>query len=291
MSAGGGGGEQSSTTTTVRELSPQQQSLLDLAIPRAEKFGEQGLTLPQESGVAGFDPLQLQAQESALQQAQPGGALANTVGNATLAQNFALGPLLFPETNPALRQATDAAIRPLTEQFTESVLPQIRGGAIAANQPGGSRQGVAEGIASRGFLRQVGDTSANIQSDAYQQGLDAFIKGLALAPQTAGLQTLPSSILDIIGGQRQGQEQQRLTEEQTKFFNTQLLDLTVAQELAKLAGTFGGGSTIATATQPNQAGGSSAFNRALGGASAGFGLSGGNPFGAAIGGIGSLIFG
>lgn len=293
-----GGGRSSSppaqtttTSTQTVELSPEQKKLLQLAIPKAETFGEQGLTLPTESGIAGFDPLQLAAQGDLLTLAAPGSALNDTISNASLANNFALGPLLFPSTNPALRDATAGAVRPIIEAFTQSVLPNIRGGAQLAGQPGSSRQGVAEGIATGSLLRQVGDTAAGIQSKAFGQGLDTFIKGLALAPQTAQLQTLPSTLTDIIGANRQGLAQAKLTEEQGKFFNEQLLDLTVAQELAKLAGTFGGGSTIGTVTQPTGVvgGSGSSFGSALSGASLGFNI--GGPTGAVLGGIGGLIFG
>jgi hypothetical protein len=288
-----GGDTPSQTTTTSTQtqvLSPQQQELLDLAIPHAEEFGKAGLELPEESGIVGFDPLQLQAQEQALALAAPGSALTDLIANITDAQNFALQSLLFPETNPALSGATDAAIRPITEAFTQSVLPNIRGGAQLAGQPGSSRQGIAEGIATGSLLRQVGDTSASFQNVAYGQGLDAFIKALALGPQTAQLQTLPASIIDLIGANRQGLDQARLTEEQGKFFNEQLLSLTVAQELAKLAGTFGGSSTIGTVTQPTGiASGGSAFGSALSGAATGFSI--GGPIGAGLGGIAGLIFG
>lgn len=49
----------------------------------------------------------------------------------------------------------------LTNNLTRSVLPQIRGGAIAAGQYGSSRQGIAEGNALSDYTNQL--TSANTQ--------------------------------------------------------------------------------------------------------------------------------
>lgn len=301
LSFGGGGGDVPAQTTTTStqtvELSPEQKELLGLAIPKATKFAKAGLTLPEGSGIAGFDPLQTQAQEQALGLVAPAGAITKTADTAGTALDFILSDLLNVTTNPALQAATDAAIRPITDAFTQTVLPNIRGGAQLAGQPGSSRQGVAEGIASGELLQQVGDTSALFQNEAFGQGLDAFVKGLALAPGTAQLQTLPTSLLDIVGAQRQGQAQATLTEEQSKFFNAQLLDLTVAQELAKLAGTFGGGSTLGTVTQPTGVvgGSGSRFGSAISGASTGFSIGAatalGGPAGAALGGIAGLIFG
>lgn len=97
------------------------------------------------------------------------------------AQNFLLGPVMSPETNPALRSAIDAAVRPLSEQFTQTVLPNIRQGAITAGQFGGSRQGVAEDAASRDFLRQVGDTSASLSNEAFKANLGALVQGFGTA--------------------------------------------------------------------------------------------------------------
>ena len=97
-----------------------------------------------------------------------------TQGNAELndALSFLLGPVLDTSNNSALDGATQAAIKPLTEQFNETILPGIRNGAVTAGAMGGSRQGIAEGIASRELLQGVGDVTANVQSEAYKAGLD-----------------------------------------------------------------------------------------------------------------------
>ena len=172
MGLGGGGGGESRTVTT-QELSPEQQELLKLVIPEARKFVADPPQQFPGSAIVPFTPNQLGAQQSALSQAF-GGNVSQVTDAAAQAQQFALGPVLFPESNPALQAATQAAIRPITEQFTQSVLPNIRQEAITAGGFGGSRQGIAEGQASQAFLRQVGDTSAQIQSEAFGQGLDLF---------------------------------------------------------------------------------------------------------------------
>jgi hypothetical protein len=52
----------------------------------------------------------------------------------------------------------------ITNNLTRNVLPSIRGGAIAAGQYGGSRQGIAEGNALSDYTNQL--TSANTQLGA-----------------------------------------------------------------------------------------------------------------------------
>lgn len=62
-----------------------------------------------------------------------------------------------------------SAMRRMTESFNESVMPGINQGAIAAGQYGGSRQGVAQGLAAKGLANALSDTSANMYNQAFQQ--------------------------------------------------------------------------------------------------------------------------
>ena len=92
-----------------------------------------------------------------------------------------------PANNPFFQQAVQSAIRPVTEQFREQVLPGIGHGAQSAGQFGSSRQGIAEGIASRGYLDTVGDITANMGNAAYAQGLGALSNAGSLGSNLAGL--------------------------------------------------------------------------------------------------------
>lgn len=259
---GGGGGGQTSTTTTTQELSPEQRQLINLVMPTAEQFAAEPPELFPGSAISPFDPLQLQAQESLLALAGPGGQLSSLTGQAGLASEFLLGPVLFPESNPALAAATEAAIRPLTENFERSILPGIRGGATTAGGFGGSRQGIAEGLAAQGLTRQIGDVSSTIQANAFQQSLDAMTKALFAAPATAQLQRLPGQAMEAVGAQRRGMEQARLSEEAQRFMAEQLIPFSVAQDIAALAFGMPGGSV--TSTSNVGGGGGGGLGEALG---------------------------
>ena len=142
-------------------------------------------------------PLEQQGQQAAVDYA---GQLAPQIQSAQGAQQFLTDPsLLSPESNPYLAQTAQAATSPIMQALMEQILPGIRGGAIGAGGFGGSRQGIAEGIAGRGALQQIGDTTANIYSQAYGQGLGALQGGLQAAPQTAALGLLPSQIMSQVG--------------------------------------------------------------------------------------------
>lgn len=319
----GGGGGGSSRTVTTQELSPEQRRLLEPVVPVARKFIKRPPRLFPESAIAPLDPLQKRAQRAAVRAATGPvqdavsagvrgldraalsgdignvglGALVSGLGVARPAQEFLLsGDVLFPETNPALQAAIEAAVRPIEEQFTQSILPGLRRGAITSGQLGSSRQGVAEGLASQAFLRQVGDTSAQLQNEAFQSGLGAMIgalqptitagggaaeagvreatRALFAAPSIAAAQTLPAQILGAVGAQRREVEQAKLQEQQQRFLAEQIIPFAVAQDVAGLAFGFPGARTTSEAEFP----GISPLQAALAGGS--LGLLGAGAFGA-----------
>lgn len=155
-----------------------------------------------------FDPAQTQGFDMAQQYAQSMGPM---VGNAQNALNFAMSPdILSPDSNPYLAAQAQAAARPLMQNLTEQILPALGSSAEMAGQYGGSRQGIAEGIAARGTQQAIGDQSANIYSRAYGQGLNTMMQGLNQAPTVAGLGLMPSQIMQQVGTQRQQQPWQNL---------------------------------------------------------------------------------
>ena len=252
-----------SSTTTTQELSPEQQQILELAMPTFEEFinnppqvyegsvvqpftpkQERGFDLSidvaqeqdratrqllEQFGLAGDAAGDLAGQASDLygtagglfestgQQAEQfygsGGGLtgAGAAGAGGLLGDYAAGDpardfilgggLIDPEQNAYLDEYVQAAINPLTNELTRSVLPGIQSEAITAGGLGGSRQGVAEGMALESYMQQVGDISSSIYSDAYGQGLDATMGVLSdltgVAPQVTG--QLLGTGTDVLG--------------------------------------------------------------------------------------------
>lgn len=288
---GGGGGQDTSTVNTVQQLAPEQRELLGEVIPRAKAYVQNPPKLYPQSAVAGFDPAQLASQKLAVDTA--GGATTAAINNTLASNAYTLNSnLLSPDSNPYLGRAAEAAIRPLTQQYENVVLPNIRTGAIGAGQYGGSRQGIAEGLASKSYLDTVGDTTAKLYSQGYGQGLDAMTKAQALAPSIIGTTILPSQVLDAVGAQRQGLQQTYNTEASDRFMAEQLLPFAAAKDVAGLAFGIGGGTAASQATTPTPR------TSALGGA-AGLGTLGyligsgtgiGGPAGAALGAVVGALF-
>ena len=108
-----------------------------------------------------------------------------------------------PQQNPMLQQAMQSAIRPITQNYQENVLGGITDQAVQAGQTGGSRQGVAEGIAGRGYLDTIGDVATNMAYQDFTGGQDRMLNAMQQAPTIANLGMLPSDIQQQVGTQQQ----------------------------------------------------------------------------------------
>lgn len=96
----------------------------------------------------------------------------SSMGVANPAQS--IQQMLTGQANTAtLDPVVNNAMTRLSQNFNEQVMPGIRGQAVASGQYGSSRQGIAEGLATRGLAQSMGDMSANMYNNAYNtaQGL------------------------------------------------------------------------------------------------------------------------
>lgn len=258
-----GGSSQPPTQTTTQVMSPQQQELMGLALPGVRQFAANVPQRYQGSTVAGFDPSQAQGQEQALGAAGSVGTLANqgasTTGNLLSQDPFS------PTTNPALRGAIDAAVRPVYQNLTDTALPAIRSSSAQTGNFGGSRQGIAEGLAMRGAGQTAADTASKITEDVYKTNVDAQLKALGLLPQTQQAQLAEATTTSGVGDVRQ-QMAQRLLDQQVGNFNyDQYAPFLQSKEIMSLLTGLPGGSTVTTGSVPQQ----NKAMSALGGAAAG----------------------
>lgn len=202
-----------STTSTTQNFSPEEAAARARVQSEASGIYDSSRDWMMAQPYPGtkpapFSPQTLTAQQYAQDYAL-GPALQQT-NNINNAVKFGLSDVLYPQTNPALQQTINAAIRPITESYTDTggVMSKIRDAAQGAGQFGSSRQGVAEGIAAGRYADAVGDTSAKIATEGYGKGLDTFSRTLAFAPQAIQSGLMPSNILSGIGAQNEMQGQQ-----------------------------------------------------------------------------------
>lgn len=236
------------------------------------------------STVANLDPATLAAQQSLLQGAQNAQQTAD-VSRQALA--FNMTDARDVESNPYLQSAIRAAIRPMQENFTDvgGTIYNIGDQALQAGQWGGTRQGVAEGIALSRLNQQVGDVAASMASQGYETGLDASTRALAISPQISAQQFTPAQGLDAVGQQQRQYAQELLDDEIARWnFDQNLPSQKLANYQQVVQGGYGGQSTTtspAARVSPLMSAAGGALSGAAVGASTG--ASGGGYWGAAIG--------
>lgn len=81
--------------------------------------------------------------------------------------------------NPYLRDTANAVTNQIGRNYSENVMPGIRSGAVGSGQYGGSRQGLAEGLALSRMNQDVAQAVAPIYSGAHENAQNRMM-------QTAG---------------------------------------------------------------------------------------------------------
>ena len=172
----------------------------------------------------------IQAQEDIARQASPILGQAQQAYQSSLGQVGQTAAGGFLNANPYQQAMIDAATRPLTQQFSQSVLPGISSLYSKSGRLGSGAMERALGTATESYGRSLGDITANIAGSQYQQerGLQqqAQLQQAALAqaaPQMYGQQFLPSQTLGQIGAQREAIAAQPLQEQMSRFAYQQRL--------------------------------------------------------------------
>lgn len=299
MGGGSSGGSQQSSTTTVQKADPwagQQPYLSDIFQQAQKQY--QDSTVPRYypgQVTASIDPATVDAQERLLSAADTQQGVADTT---TAANKFNMTDARDVRSNPYLQGAIQAAINPIIQNFNDTggVMSNIRTEGVNNQQGGGSRQGVAEGIAASRLNQQISDVASTMASKGYETGLDASSKAIALAPQVQAMWTTPAQTLDAVGQQRQGYEQQAINDIIDKWnWEQNLPAAKLAQYQNIIQGNYGGTSSgMSTGTTPVAQ--RNPIMGAMGGAMAGYsmatmmpalGISG--PIGAGIGALLSFL--
>lgn len=211
----GGGGAKNGTTTTQQTFGPEETAA------RAKLFKAGGSAFDQQQGMLqgmgnpGATPVGASGattQAQGMLQNYAAGAGQQNADSINSGVNYGLNGAMDVNNNTHLQGAIDAATRGIARNYTDpnGVLANIRSGSINNGQYGGTRQGLAEGVAAGRYATEIGDVANTMASDAYNKGQDTFAKTLALAPQSMQAGALPAQMLSAIGSQQEayGQQQQ-----------------------------------------------------------------------------------
>lgn len=239
---------------------------MNAAMPGVRQFAASVPQRYQGSTVAGFTPAQEAGQGMALGAAPQQGALASSAADAN--KFFTGGSIWDPATNPNLQGAINAATRPIQQNLDENILPGIRAEAVTTGNFGGSRQGIAEGLATRGASQAIGDTASKLVQSQYDTNVDAQLKAMGLLPTVQGGLVTPGVTTSGVGDVQQAMEQARLNSMVNNFNYDQTAPFLQSKEIMSLLQGLPGGTTTSTGSTPQ----ANPVTQALGGAAAGASL-------------------
>jgi hypothetical protein len=130
----------------------------------------------------------------------------------------------FLQGSPYREQLIEAATRPLTQQFTEQVMPGIQSTFSQAGRLGSGAQAAVTGRATEGFTRALGDVTANIAAQDYarerafqEQATRDVINAAGQYGSVFQSFLAPSQTLAQVGAQREAIAAQPLQEAMQRF--------------------------------------------------------------------------
>lgn len=179
---GGGGGSSGGTNTNISELPEWARGYAKGALERADALSRKGFQKYDDPRIAGFSPMQLQAQEGAANMQTSGltgmgGQIAGAAALGGLGQDYQAGQ--FQGGRFGNRQAAQY----MSPFIQEALAPQLREAqrssdilgqqnaarAVGQGAFGGSRSALVEAERQRNLGMQMGDIRAKGLQDAYSQ--------------------------------------------------------------------------------------------------------------------------
>lgn len=224
-------------------VTTSQQSQID---PTIRPYLEQGLSAARNLFMGGFQPqlypgqmyvspseqtlTGLSQQEAIARQANPSLQAAQEAYQQALGGTSFTAQGGFLNANPFQQRMMEAATRPLTQQFSQDVLPGISSLYSRSGRLGSGSMENALARATEAYTRGLGDITGTIAGQQYQQERGLQQQAIAQqallasqAPQMYAQQFLPSQTLMDVGAQREAIASQPLQEAMQRFSYSQQL--------------------------------------------------------------------
>jgi hypothetical protein len=291
----GGKAPATQTQTNKVELSPEQQQLFNLAVPYAQQYASQPLTSYGGQTIAGFTPMEQQAQQQYVTQGAP--AAGQLGAQAGASQSMMLDPAqLSPDSNPYISQIADQITGKIGSNLTQNILPNIRAEGIQQGgmySGGSTRQLMSESLASTGAVKEMGDALNNLYFNNYNAGINNISRAIGQNPSAQTQQLFGTDVLSMVGGQERAMEQARMDEALKQWTIQQQLPYMRSSELMSMITGMPGGTGVTTmnGASPRTSPVMGALGGAASGAAAGSMLMPGvgTAVGAALGGLGGYF--
>jgi hypothetical protein len=223
------------TTTQTSSVDPALLPYLTQGLQRAQSLfltGQQPEFFPGQTYVSpsAATTEAIAQQEAIARQQSPVLQQAQQAYTSSLGQVGQTAAGGFLNANPYQQAMMEAATRPLTQQFSQAVLPGISSLYSRSGRLGSGAMERALGTATEAYGRSLGDITSNIAGSQYQQEramqqqaqlAQAQLAGAA--PSFYGQQFLPSQTLAQVGAQQEAIAAQPLQEQLARYqFGQQL---------------------------------------------------------------------
>jgi hypothetical protein len=223
------------TTTQTSSIDPALLPYLTQGLQRAQSLfltGQQPEFFPGQTYVSpsAATTESIAQQEALARQQSPVLQQAQQAYQASLGQVGQTAAGGFLNANPYQQAMMEAATRPLTQQFSQAVLPGISSLYSRSGRLGSGAMERALGTATEAYGRSLGDITSNIAGSQYQQEramqqqaqlAQAQLAGAA--PSFYGQQFLPAQTLAQVGAQQEAIAAQPLQEQLARYqFGQQL---------------------------------------------------------------------
>jgi hypothetical protein len=203
----GGGGGKTQTVTNKTELPAWLEGVTKENLAIADEISKRPYQAYGGQTVAGFSPEQERAFSEILsgygsEMGQYGQASDITRGVAGYTPTSFLNANIQGYMNPYVENVETRAIDNANRALRAN-MSRIGDQAAAARAFGGSRQGIAEGVAAAEGSRGIGDLSAQLRSQAFNEAAQQFGADQARAAQAQQLRLSAGSQLANLAQQRQ----------------------------------------------------------------------------------------
>ena len=284
------------TTTQTSSVDPALLPYLTQGLERAQSLfltGQQPEFFPGQTYVSpsAATTEAIAQQEAIARQQSPVLQQAQQAYTSSLGQVGQTAAGGFLNANPYQQAMMEAATRPLTQQFSQAVLPGISSLYSRSGRLGSGAMERALGTATEAYGRSLGDITSNIAGTQYQQERAMQQQAQLAQAQLAGAapsfysqQFLPSQTLAQVGAQQEAIAAQPLQEQLARYqFGQQLPYQQLQGYLSSVYGTpLGSYGTQTTNAPTYQNRGAGILGGALAGGLGGYAL--GQAFPQAIGG-------
>lgn len=256
------------TTNFKGDYEDALQRYSTTALKQAEDVANLEYTPYTGERVASFSPTEIAGRERAAELAQMGLGLPQVQQAVDVASQAAGFTYADPEAiqarmNPFLQAALDPTLRAIREQQTQT-LQGLGSQAQAAGAFGGSRQGVVEAEALKGFGQQMGDVIGRGYASAFDRATQ--LMGDEQARRLAGAQALSqganqlrqvgfadADVLRTLGAEERGLQQSQMEADYEQYLRSQAFPY---EQLQARLSPLGYGAQIAGAAptyqQPSQ---------------------------------------